>query len=197
PSGATFGYLAAARPPVMRLLHLSVFAPLAETVARLNDFRPEFVTGYASALEQLAREEAAGRLRLRAGGLRGITSTSEPLPPAARERVESAFGVRVSDSYLLAECLALTSCCRLGGTHVNADLAVLEVVDDAYRPVPPGEPGTRVLVTNLYNRVQPLIRYEVGDVVTLSPGPGPCGSPPPLVSAVGGRAPDRSVVAER
>ena len=43
------------------------------------------------------------------------------------------------------------------------------MVDDEYRPVPAGVPGAKVLVTNLYNRVQPLIRYEVGDVVTLSP----------------------------
>src|SRR5205823_1582270 len=52
PSGATFAYLAAAHLPVIRLLHLSVFSPLGEVVGRLNDFQPEFVTGYASALEE-------------------------------------------------------------------------------------------------------------------------------------------------
>jgi phenylacetate-coenzyme A ligase PaaK-like adenylate-forming protein len=193
PSGATFAYLAAARLPVIRLLHLSVFAPLADTVARLNDFQPEFITGYASALEDLAREEEAGRLRLRQGGrLKGLTSTSEPLPPASRESVERAFGVRVSDCYMLAECLALTTGCpHFPGAHVNSDLAILEVVDDEYRPVPAGVPGAKVLLTNLYNRVQPLIRYEVGDVVTVSPSPCPCGSPFPLVQAVGGRTKER------
>src|SRR5947209_9833702 len=46
PSGAAFTYLAAASLPVIRLLHLSVFAPPAELADRLNDFQPEFVTGY-------------------------------------------------------------------------------------------------------------------------------------------------------
>jgi phenylacetate-coenzyme A ligase PaaK-like adenylate-forming protein len=193
PSGATFTYLAAASLPVIRLLHLSVFAPPAELAARLNDFEPELITGYASALEELAHEEERGRLRLRQNGrLRGLTSTSEPLPSASRALIERAFGVHVSNCYLMAECLALTTGCpQSTGAHLNSDLAMLEVVDDAYRPVPAGVPGAKVLVTNLYNWVQPLIRYEVGDVVTLSPSPCRCGSPFPLVQAVGGRTKDR------
>ncbi len=193
PSGATFTYLAAASLPVIRLLHLSVFSPLGEVVDRLNDFQPELITGYTSALEELAREQERGRLRLRQGGrLRGVSSTSEPLPPDAREAIERAFGVHVSDCYMLAECLALTTGCpRFPGAHVNTDLAILEVVDDEYRPVPAGVPGAKVLVTNLYNLVQPLVRYEVGDVVTLSAEPCPCGSPFPLVQSVGGRTKER------
>jgi phenylacetate-coenzyme A ligase PaaK-like adenylate-forming protein len=193
PSGATFSYLAASSLRVIRLLHLSVFAPLEETVARLNDFQPEFITGYTSALEDLAREQERGNLHLRESGcLQGITSTSEPLPPDARALIESAFGVHVSDCYMLAECLALTSGCpHFNGAHINSDLALFEVVDDEYRPVPAGKPGTKVLVTNLYNLVQPVIRYEIGDMVTMSPSPCPCGSPFPLVQSVGGRTKER------
>jgi phenylacetate-coenzyme A ligase PaaK-like adenylate-forming protein len=167
-----------------------VFAPIEDTVARLNEYQPEFVTGYTSSLEALAREQRHGRLHL--GSLRGLTNTSEPLAPDARALIEKAFGVRVSDCYLMAECLALTTGCPYsGGAHVNSDLAMLEVVDDEYRPVPDGVPGAKVLVTNLYNFVQPLIRYEVGDVVTMSPSPCPCGSPLPLVASVGGRTKER------
>lgn len=193
PSGAVFSYLAKANLPFIRLLHLSVFTPIEETVDRLNEFQPEFITGYTSSLEALAREQEQGRLRLRQGGrLLGLTNTSEPLTPDARELIEGTFGVRVSDCYMMAECLALTTGCpHSGGAHVNSDLAMLEVVDDNYRPVPNGVPGAKVLVTNLYNRVQPLIRYEVGDVVTLSARPCPCGSPLPLVESVGGRTKER------
>src|SRR5205814_955593 len=145
-------------------------------VARLNDFQPEYITGYTSSLEVLAREQAEGRLRLRGGRLRGLTNTSEPLPASSRALVEEAFGVHISDCYSMAECMALSSGCPVAeGAHVNSDLALFEVVDDDYRPVPAGTPGTRVLVTNLVNLVQPLIRYEIGDVVTLSPRPCPCG----------------------
>jgi phenylacetate-CoA ligase len=193
PSGAVFTALAAARLPFLRLAHLSVFDPIADTVARLNGFGPNFLTGYTSVLEALAREQRQGHLRLRQGGcLEQVTNISEPLPPAARTLIEEAFGVRVADHYAMGECLALTSGCPLyPGAHLNADLACLEVVDDRYRPVPDGVPGSKVLVTNLYNRVQPLIRYQVGDVVTMSPSPCPCGSNLPLIQSIAGRTKER------
>jgi phenylacetate-coenzyme A ligase PaaK-like adenylate-forming protein len=193
PSGAAFAYLAAARLPLLRLLHLSVFEPVDVLVARLNEFQPEFITGYTSSLDALAREQLVGRLWLKQGWtLRGLTNISEPLPASDRAFVEEAFGVHISDCYGMAECMALTSGCPLGeGSHVNSDLALFEVVNDDYRPVPDGTPGSRVLVTNLVNEVQPLIRYDIGDVVTLSPTPCPCGSPFPHIRTVAGRTKDR------
>jgi phenylacetate-coenzyme A ligase PaaK-like adenylate-forming protein len=74
--------------------------------------------------------------------------------------------------------------------HVNADWAILEVVDEEYRPVPDGEKGSKVLVTNLANRVQPFIRYEVGDMVTMAAEHCNCGSNMPLVARIGGRDSD-------
>jgi phenylacetate-CoA ligase len=193
PSGSTFCYLQTAALPFLEFLRLSVFDPIEELVAQLNDFQPEHLTGYTSALEALAREQQAGRLRLRQGGrLEQVTNISEPLPETSRELIEQAFGVHVADCYTMAECLALSSGCPYGrGSHVNADLALFEVVDDRYRPVPDGQPGSKVLVTNLYNRVQPLIRYEIGDVVTMSRSPCPCGSPMPLIQSIQGRTKER------
>ena len=61
--------------------------------------------------------------------------------------------------------------------HVFEDLVHVEVVDDDGRAVPDGSPGSRILVTNLLNRTQPLIRFELTDLVTVSPEPCPCGRP--------------------
>jgi phenylacetate-coenzyme A ligase PaaK-like adenylate-forming protein len=84
--------------------------------------------------------------------------------------------------------MALTTGCPQGhGMHLNADWAILEVVDHDNRPVPAGRPGDKVLLTNLYNSVQPFLRYELNDVVTMSPTPCPCGSPLPLILKVEGR----------
>ena len=91
--------------------------------------------------------------------------------------------------------------CTEGWLHVNADWVLLEPVDDAYRPVPPGEPSHTVLLTNLANRVQPVIRYDLGDSVMAKPEPCACGSPLPAILVEGRRddvvslrAPDGSVV---
>jgi phenylacetate-coenzyme A ligase PaaK-like adenylate-forming protein len=47
-----------------------------------------------------------------------------------------------------------------------------------------------VLITNLANLAQPMIRYEIGDVVTMADTPCRCGSRLPRVARVGGRAAD-------
>jgi phenylacetate-coenzyme A ligase PaaK-like adenylate-forming protein len=192
PSGTAFAYLPAGARRYLDLLWLSRFDPLEENVARLNDFRPEYVTAYASVLEVLAREERAGRLRLRAGGLVQLSNVSELMGPDTEAELRQTFNVPVTNNYSMAECMALTSGCPSGrGAHLSTDLALLEVVDEQGHPVPPGTAGHKVLLTNLYYRVQPFIRYEIGDVVTVTDEPCPCGSRLPLVSGVNGRTADQ------
>ncbi len=52
---------------------------------------------------------------------------------------------------------------------LGSDGCITEFVDDDNRPVPRGTASAKVLVTNLYNRVQPLIRYELPDSFTRQP----------------------------
>lgn len=60
-------------------------------------------------------------------------------------------------------------------------------MDEAYQPVPAGQTSHTVLLTNLANWVQPLIRYDLGDRVTVGPDPCPCGSPLPVIQVEGRR----------
>lgn len=82
------------------------------------------------------------------------------------------------------------SCKHDAGIHLFEDLAIVENVDEDGRPVPDGERGARMLVTNLYNRVQPLIRFEVSDVVTIDSEPCQCGRTLRRLRSVDGRADD-------
>lgn len=193
PSSTFFNYFPRVARPYLKLQQLSVFDPPDEIVRRLNAFQPTFITGYTSSLEYLAREEEAGRLNLRAGGqLEQMNSMSEPLPAASADRLENTFGVHVTNSYSMAECVALSCGCPVGrGSHLNTDLAILEVVDADNHEVPPGTPGSKVLVTNLYNLTQPIIRYEIDDIVTMSAEPCGCGNALPLIASVAGRAKDQ------
>ena len=63
-------------------------------------------------------------------------------------------------------------------------------MDEDGRPVPPGEPGARLLITGLYNMVQPIIRLEVSDVMALDPEPCPCGRTLVRTRAIEGRRDD-------
>ena len=97
----------------------------------------------------------------------------------------------VLDNYACGECLFLSNGCPTDpGAHVNADWALLEVVDEAGRPVHAGQPGQKVLLTNLANAVQPFIRYEVGDRIVMATSPCRCGSRLPRIARVEGRAAD-------
>ena len=66
----------------------------------------------------------------------------------------------------------------------------IEAVDRDGLPVPAGAPGARLLITNLFNRAEPLIRYEIPDTVTMAPKPCPCGRTLARIRNVHGRTDD-------
>ncbi len=162
---------------------LSLLSPLPDLVARLNDLQPAIVVSYPSALDLLAAEKAAGRLHICPVF---FMSTSETLDEAARQRILSAFpGADLGNLYGASEFVTLGISCPHGRLHLNPDWSVLEPVDQDYRPVEPGAPSYTVLLTNLANRVQPVIRYDLGDSILLYPDPCPCGNPLPSICVEG------------
>jgi len=171
---------------IHRVLPLATTQPLGELVESLNDFRPDHINAYPSTAGLLAEEQLAGRLRLE---LECITTSSEPLSPALRERIRSAFGVAPVNFYATTEG-AWGNECEAGSMHLFDDMCIFENVDDEGRPVAPGELGSRLLVTNLFNTVQPLIRFEVADLVTVDPEPCPCGRSLMRLRSLEGRAED-------
>ena len=171
---------------IHRVLSLSATQPVDELVASLNDFQPDHLNAYPSTAGQLAEERRAGRLRVE---LEGITTSSEPLSPALRERIRSAFGVAPMNFYATTEG-AWGHECEAGSMHLFDDMCIVENVDEEGRSVPAGEVGARILVTNLFNRVQPLIRFEVSDLVAVEPEPCPCGRALMRLRSIEGRAED-------
>jgi putative adenylate-forming enzyme len=162
----------------------SILDPLSKLVAALNAWDPAFVASYPTMLALLADERDAGRLAI-APAL--VWSGGEHLSTAARLRLEHAFGCPVINEYGASECMCIAFGCREGALHVNADWVLLEPVDRRYRPTPPGECSETVLVTNLANRVQPVIRYDLGDSIVVRPEPCRCGSSLPAIEVTGRR----------
>jgi phenylacetate-coenzyme A ligase PaaK-like adenylate-forming protein len=124
----------------------------------------------------------AGRLEIDPAGL---WSGGECLPATARAEIEAAFACPVVNEYGASECMSIAFGCDEGWLHVNADWVLLEPVGDDGRPTPPGEPSRTVLLTNLANRVQPIIRYDLGDSVVVKPEPCGCGSLLPAIEVEG------------
>ena len=170
-----------------RVLALPVTLPLPQLVEALNQFQPTFLHTYPSVATWLAEEQQAGRLRL---SPQILVTVAELRTPEMTQRLADAFGVRPFDVYGCTEGLWGSECEHHQGIHLFEDSTLVENVDPDGRPVPAGEPGARLLVTNLYNLVQPLLRLEVTDLVTLDPDPCPCGRTLVRVSAIHGRSDD-------
>jgi len=165
-----------------RIRVLDVTQPLEAVVQELNEFQPARLMGYPTMLELLAREQLAGRLQIKPVIAIG---SGEWLGEASRERITTAFGCPVHSAYAASECQSIGWDCEQGWLHVNTDWVILEAVDEAYRPIPAGQPSHTVLLTNLANYVQPIIRYDLGDSITIKPNPCPCGNPLPAIRVEG------------
>jgi phenylacetate-coenzyme A ligase PaaK-like adenylate-forming protein len=144
----------------VRFVAVPVTLPLAEIVERLNELQPPMLMGYPSILARLARERKAGRLRI---APQAVTTSSEPLTSEDRDLITDAFGVPVADGFGATEGLVGVS--EPGQTILTfaTDMCIAELVDAENQPVQPGIASAKVLVTNLHNLTQPLIRYELTD----------------------------------
>ena len=165
-------------------LRLDAIAPLPELDEQLNRFRPEVLVAYASMGRVLADEQLAGRLHIEP---RAVMTASEVLSNETKRRIERAFGSVPFNQYAATETAGVASDCPLHRMHLYEDLVITEVVDDKNRPVPPGEYGAKVLVTVLFSRTLPLIRYEMSDCVRVSRERCPCGRAFALIDGIEGR----------
>ncbi len=175
-------------------LRLDAGTPLPMLVERLNAWQPTALAVYPSVLLQLADEQLAGRLRI---PLQNVATSAEVLPAETRRRVLEAWGIRVFETYGATEYAPIAAECAFGNKHLFEDRAIVEVVDEAGRLLPPGERGDRILVTVLDRRTQPLIRYEISDMVRERPGTCECGRSFRMIESIEGRVEDVLVFAAR
>ena len=135
----------------------------------------------------LAEEQLAGRLRISPSA---VMSASEVLTQESRAKIERAWDRQPFDVYAATETAAIASECARHRLHLFEDLVITEVVDETNRLVPPGTFGANLLVTVLFSRTQPLIRYQMSDRVMLSSHRCDCGLPFALLDGIEGRAED-------
>lgn len=151
--------------------------------ARMARWQPVFGFGYPSAVTSFTDEVAAQKLDGRALGLRAIITTAEVLKSEQRESIGRTFGCRVVDSYGCAEAGVAGFECEAGGMHVPIESVVVDRARNA-------DGRDELLLTDLFNWSQPVIRYRVGDLAAPAPETCSCGRELPLLGAIEGRAGD-------
>jgi putative adenylate-forming enzyme len=167
-------------------LRIDSSEPLDAIVTRLNAWQPQMLIAYASMLRLLAGEQLAGRLTI---APRFLFSASEVLTDSTRRLATTAWNRTPYNVYAATETSGIAAeCDQHAGMHLFEDLVITEVVDSNNQRVPPGQYGAKVLVTVLFSRTLPLIRYEMSDSIQLAEDQRcPCGRPYALITGIQGR----------
>lgn len=161
----------AALQPAIHIV--SVLQPLRAVATELMRCEPTVLITYPSAAAALAQLQREGAMALR---LREVWVGGEQLSATQRADIGAAFGCTVHSNYGASECFSIAWECGQGRLHLNDDWVIVEPVDAHQHPTPPGVLSHNVLLTNLANRTQPIIRYRLGDCVRVLAEPCACGS---------------------
>jgi len=165
----------------------AVGIPLNLPVRQHNEYlkqaNPDMLTTHAGVLAALCSiwEQEGYTLNLK-----HIKNVGETLHPDTRERVKRITGVDMEDVYSSNEvnCISL-ECPGTGLQHTMTDILIVEVLNKQGEQCEPGEVG-RVVVTDFYNTMNPLIRYDIGDYAEVG-GDCPCGRHQPTLKRIIGR----------
>jgi phenylacetate-CoA ligase len=138
----------------------------------LSEFRKkkfEYINGYTSSLVIFAKFLIDRNIVLKdvCPSIKVVFPTSEVVDDIDRATMEKAFGVPVRNEYGAAELDILAFEDEDGYFVLNEETLYIEILDDNNQPVEPGIEG-KVIVTSLYNKAMPFIRYELGDRAVLS-----------------------------
>ncbi len=128
-----------------------------------------YINGYAASLVFFAGHCIKRGIILKdfCPSLKVCIPTSETCTDEDREILQKGFGIKVVNEYGCAEMDVIAFEDEDGDWITSDENVFIEVVDDENKPLSNGLTG-KILLTTLYNKAIPLIRYEVGDIGSLS-----------------------------
>ncbi|TVP96489.1 MAG: hypothetical protein EA374_01295 [Acholeplasmatales bacterium] len=156
--------------PLIQLKYMPTTAKPEAVIERIRAMRANVLMAPPSYLRFLLPHAAD-----LAGRFKRIITYAEVLTAEDKARYAQAFNTSVVEIYQASEG-QMASPCSQGHLHINEDLVHVDLYDvQGQRITEPGVIGHKMVVTNLINTAQPLIRYVMNDMVVLDT-PCPCGS---------------------
>lgn len=129
----------------------------------------DYINGYTSAIVLFAKYLQKQNIVLShiCPTLKVCIVTSEKLFEKDKELIENSFGVPVVNEYGASEVGLIAFENSEGEWIVNSESLFIEILDENSNILPLGEEG-RIVITSLYNKAHPMIRYDIGDTGTLT-----------------------------
>jgi len=172
---------------------LSAFEMSEPVMSRYLDLiekgRCRTIMSYPSSIYLLSLYAQKTGRNMRRTGIKTIFVTGEILFEHQRELIADTFNCPVGNGYGGRDSGFVCHECPQGGMHIMADATIVEILDPQGQPVPQGESG-EIVVTDLYSREVPFIRYATGDIGALTGRRCTCGRPMPLLENIQGRTTD-------
>jgi len=163
--------------------NLNSFAIL-NVIKRINTVKPRIIFGYSSALALLSKYAMDNQISLFSP--KAIVTTAENLLPHNRKRIETAFQCKVFDQYGVMECGITAFECELhNGYHIGSTKGVIETINDSDQRI--FNTSGRIISTDLDNFAFPILRYDSGDIGTMSKRKCSCGRGFEILDSLEGR----------
>ena len=149
-------------------------------VKSLNKFKPQAIDGFFTSMCDVAKYIERNDLKLDFQPI-AIFPTSETLNDEGVELLERVFKCKVYNQYSSSEGAPFITECKCGKLHINMIDGIFEFKENS----------NEILVTTFITHGTPLIRYEIGDSVTLSNNQScECGNESIIVDRIEGRSRD-------
>lgn len=123
-----------------------------------------YINGYTSSIVLFAKYLNKNNIILTdvCPTLKYCLVTSEMLFDDDKKLLEKTFNVPVINEYGASELDLIAFTDKKDEFIVNSETLFVEILDENNKPVSHGNPG-RIIITSLYNRAHPMIRYDIGD----------------------------------
>ena len=165
-----------------RPVNFSMFDDEGKVLSEIRRNRISALRSYPSVLSMLAKKNLGLGRPVR---LRLVLCGAETLTAQARDMIADSFGSQVRNFYGAVEVGRVAWECGLGRMHILSDSMIVEAADERGNTLPHGKTG-RIVVTPLFQRSMPLIRYDLGDRGSLGSN-CPCGRGSDYIKSLEGR----------
>ena len=157
-------------------------------VEDLIRYKPEYLVGFPSTILEIAKYGLLNNYEFPVNTVKAIFPTAESVNDLMKETIESFFKCKMYNQYASSEGAPFIFECQEGNLHVELQSGVFEVLDDHDNSAKSG----RLVVTSFTTEGTPLIRYDIGDSITLEDESKTCtcGNNNPLVKEILGRSDD-------
>lgn len=157
-------------------------------VEDLLKFKPQYLVGFPSTILEIAKFGLDNGYDFPEKTVKAVFPTAESITKEMRAVIEKFFKTKLYDQYASSEGAPFIVECVKGNLHLELQSGVFEVLDEKNEPAKSG----KLIVTSFTTEATPLIRYDIGDSITLD-DPNKicgCGNNNPMVLEIHGRIDD-------